>query len=241
MPVYLLTEDLAFPPPEGASPDGIVAVGGDVSPERLVLAYSQGIFPWPVEGYPLLWFCPDPRFVLPMDELHVGRSLRKAIRRAPFELRFDTAFAEVMAACAKVPRPGQSGTWITPELEAGFTALHRMGYAHSVEAYDAEGALVGGLYGVSLGRAFFGESMFALRPDASKIAFATLGAQLRRWGFYFIDAQVHTPHLQRFGARDMDRGEFLTRLEDALAFAPRRGTWELELGAEDVVEALRDA
>ena len=238
MPVHLLSEALAFPPPEGASPEGIVAVGGDTSPARLRLAYGQGIFPWPVEGCPLLWFSPDPRFVLRLEELHVGRSLRKAIRRAPYALRFDTAFTEVMAACADVPRPGQSGTWITPELEAGFAALHADGIAHSVEAWEGD-ALVGGLYGVRLGRAFFGESMFAHRPDASKIAFATLGAQLRRWGFHFIDAQVHTPHLARFGARDIPREEFLAALEAALAADTLHGPWTLELDADEVVETLR--
>ncbi|MEO0323528.1 MAG: leucyl/phenylalanyl-tRNA--protein transferase [Myxococcota bacterium] len=237
MPVHLLSDALLFPPPEGASPEGIVAVGGDTSPERLRLAYGQGIFPWPVEGYPLLWFCPDPRFVLRLGELHVGRSLRKAIRRAPYAIRFDTAFSEVMAACAEVPRPGQSGTWITPELEAGFAALHAEGIAHSVEAWEGD-TLVGGLYGVSLGLAFFGESMFALRPDASKIAFATLGAQLRQWGFHFVDAQVHTPHIQRFGARDIPREDFLRALGTALATETRLGPWSLELDADQVLETL---
>ncbi|MBC7173177.1 MAG: leucyl/phenylalanyl-tRNA--protein transferase, partial [Polyangiaceae bacterium] len=150
MPVHLLGRELVFPPPESAAPEGIVAVGGDVTPERLVLAYSQGIFPWPVRGYPLLWFSPDPRFVLDLGAVHVPRSLRKEIRRSRFEVRFDTAFYDVIAACAAASRPGQDGTWITPELERGYHRLFELGYAHSVEAFE-DGKLVGGLYGVAFG------------------------------------------------------------------------------------------
>jgi leucyl/phenylalanyl-tRNA--protein transferase len=203
MPVYMLTDELRFPPPEGASPEGVVAIGGDASPERLALAYSLGIFPWPHRDLPLLWFSPDPRFVLHLDQVHIGRSLRKRIRAAPFEIRADTAFRAVMQGCALSKRPGQDGTWITDELRTGFEALHARGFAHSIEAWRGD-ELVGGLYGVSIGRAFCGESMFAHEGDASKIAMATLLGNLRHWGFRFVDCQVYTDHLSRFGACDRD-------------------------------------
>ena len=235
--VYLLSNDLAFPPPELANEDGVVAVGGDVSPERLLLGYRMGIFPWPVEGFPLLWFSPDPRFVLRSSEVHVSRSLRKQIRRAPYELTMDRAFARVMDACARAPRPGQSGTWITPELRAGYVRLHELGFAHSVEAWEDD-ELVGGLYGVSLGAAFFGESMFALRADASKIAFVTLCAQLDAWGIDLIDCQVHTDHLARFGAREQSRAEFLSDLADHVEQPTRKGPWALELKPSDALARL---
>ena len=182
MPIYMLTEDLRFPPPEGASAEGIVAVGGDFRPQRLLLGYAQGIFPWPSEGLPLLWFSPDPRFVLTPETAHIGRSLRKKLRKQPFEIRFDTAFAEVIRACAATRRPGQRGTWIIEELVEGYEALHALGFAHSIEAWR-DGRLVGGLYGVGLGQVFFGESMFAYEADASKCAFAVLLAQLRGGAF----------------------------------------------------------
>lgn len=235
--VYLLSNDLAFPPPELANEDGVVAVGGDVSPERLLLGYRMGIFPWPVEGFPLLWFSPDPRFVLPICEVHVGRSLRKQIKRAPFRITMDRAFAQVMDACAAAPRPGQSGTWITPELRQGYVELHQLGFAHSVEAWEDD-ELVGGLYGVSLGRAFFGESMFATRADASKIAFATLCAQLDAWGLDLIDCQVHTEHLERFGAREQSRRAFLSALADRVEDSTRKGPWTLELKPFETLERL---
>src|SRR5688500_7052820 len=185
MPVYLLTNELRFPPPEGASPEGIVAIGGDFRPERLLLGYAQGIFPWPSEGLPLLWFSPDPRFVLEPHEAHPPRSLRKQLRKMPYPVRFDTAFGEVIRHCAETRRPGQRGTWITDDLLAGYEALHALGFAHSVEAFRGD-ELVGGLYGVSLGQVFFGESMFAHAPDASKLAFAMLLAQLVSWGVRLV-------------------------------------------------------
>jgi leucyl/phenylalanyl-tRNA---protein transferase len=242
MPVYMLTDELRFPPPEGSSAEGVVAVGGDASPERLALAYSLGIFPWPHRELPLLWFSPDPRFVLSFDHAHVGRSLRKRIRAQPFVIRTDTAFAAVMQGCAESPRPGQDGTWITEELRAGFLALHARGLAHSIEAYDPQGQLVGGLYGVSLGKAFCGESMFARAPDASKIAMVTLLGNLRRWGFHFVDCQVYTDHLSRFGACEWPRADFLRALRRALSSPTQPGPWaftldpcaaldELDLGA----------
>lgn len=238
MPVYRLTDRLAFPPPEGADPNGIVAVGGDVRPERLLLAYSLGIFPWPhEEDDPLLWFSPDPRFVLSLDRVQVGRSLKKVIRRGTYEVRFDTRFREVMEACAHTKRPNQRGTWITRELVKGYVGLHQLGFAHSIEAFDGE-ALVGGLYGVSLGRAFFGESMFATSPDASKVAFVTLLGHLKSWGFDFVDCQVHTDHLERFGAEEWPREVYLDVLRDAVATPTRRGAWVAELTPGEALDRL---
>lgn len=228
---------LAFPPPETAGPEGIVAFGGDASPERLLLAYGQGIFPWPHEGYPLLWFSPDPRFVLELTSFTIPRSLRKTIRKGRYEIRFDTRFADVMRACSRVPRPGQRGTWITEELIAGFTALHETGFAHSIETYEGD-ELVGGLYGMSLGKAFFGESMFALRPDASKVAFSTLMAHLSRWGFHFVDCQVYTDHLARFGAVEEPRRRFLARLRHALEQPTRVGPWRRTLSPDEVLDEI---
>jgi len=224
MPVYQLPEEIAFPEPSEAEPDGLLAVGGDLSPERLLTAYSIGIFPWPHEGWPMLWFSPDPRMVLFPSELKLSRSLRQTIRKERFEIRLDTDFAGVIANCAKVKRPGQRGTWITKEMKKAYSDLHELGFAHSAEAW-LDGKLVGGAYGVSLGAAYFGESMFALEPDASKVAFATLVGRLTDWGFQFIDAQVHTAHLERFGARQIPRDEYLRRLEEALTVPTRRGPW----------------
>jgi leucyl/phenylalanyl-tRNA---protein transferase len=237
MPVYLLTDKLVFPPAEGASREGVVAVGGDFKPERLLLAYSQGIFPWPTEGMPLLWFSPDPRFVLRPREVHVGRSLGKVLRRDGFEVRFDTAFEAVIRACGLAPRPGQDGTWIQEDLIEGYLELHRLGYAHSVEAWRG-GALVGGLYGVSLGSCFFGESMFAAAPDASKVAFVTLLAHLERWGIGLVDCQVKTAHLARFGGREVSRRDFLVELRRRVAEPTRRGPWLAELRPSEALASL---
>lgn len=234
MAVYRLTRDLVFPPPEGASADGLVAVGGDTRPERLVLAYSQGIFPWPHQGLPLLWFSPDPRFVIRFEKAHVGRSLRKRIRAQPYEIRVDTAFEAVLDGCSSTPRPGQDGTWITDEIRRGFLALHERGVAHSVEAF-LEGELVGGLYGVAIGESFCGESMFAHAADASKIAMVSLLGNLSAWGFQFVDCQVHTEHLARFGAEAVPRPQFLQMLRAAAAAPTRTGPWRFPL---DPVQAL---
>jgi leucyl/phenylalanyl-tRNA--protein transferase len=226
MPVYRLDRRLVFPPPEEAE-DGLLAVGGDLRPERLLLAYSRGIFPWYSEGLPILWHSPDPRMVLESERLVVNRSLRKAMRRGNYEVRLDTAFEAVLRACAAVPRVGQSGTWITSDMIDAYLELHRRGFAHSAEAW-ADGVLCGGLYGVSLGGVFFGESMFAHRTDASKVAFATLVEQLRAWDIRLIDCQVHTDHLERFGAEEWPRARFLAALAIALAQQPtRRGPWRL--------------
>jgi leucyl/phenylalanyl-tRNA---protein transferase len=226
MPVYRLDERLVFPPPEEAE-DGLLAVGGDLSPERLVLAYSQGIFPWYERGQPILWHSPDPRMVLLAPERHVPKSLAKVMRRAPYRLTLDQAFADVIAACARTPRPGQRTTWITPAMKRAYVALHERGLAHSVEAWEGE-KLVGGLYGVSLGSAFFGESMFAHAADASKVAFATLCAQLERWEIPLVDCQVHTPHLARFGASEWPRRRYLRALREAVRAQTRTGPWRFD-------------
>lgn len=228
MPIFRLrAKDLAFPDPELAHESGVLAVGGDLKPERLLLAYSSGIFPWPAEGYPLLWHAPEERAVLDPAQVRVARTLRKRLHKQPFEVRLDTAFAEVMQACSTAPRPGQDGTWITAEMIEAYCTLHRMGYAHSIESWQ-DGELVGGLYGISLGRAFFGESMFARRDDASKIAFVTLCAQLTRWQFAFVDAQVMTPLLDSLGAQLVPRQTYGQMLAFALQFATRQGQWKLD-------------
>ncbi|HSK05644.1 MAG TPA: leucyl/phenylalanyl-tRNA--protein transferase [Kofleriaceae bacterium] len=227
MPVYRLDDRLQFPPVHLAE-DGLLALGGDLRPERLLLGYTQGIFPWYAENLPILWHSPDPRMVMATEDLVVQRSLRKAIRKRPYELRMDTAFARVLEGCASVPRPGQNGTWLIPEMVEAYTRLHELGFAHSIEAWQGE-TLVGGLYGVSLGGAFFGESMFARAPDASKIAFVAAGRQLEAWGIRLIDCQVHTDHLERFGAYEVPRREYLEMLRAVLDHPTRRGQWQLEL------------
>lgn len=227
MPVFRLDKRLVFPPVELAE-DGLLAVGGDLSTERLLLGYSKGIFPWYGERLPILWHSPDPRMVLSTGDLIVNRSLRKTIRRKPYALKIDTAFDEVLRGCAQVPRPGQDGTWLIPEMMVAYRKLHALGFAHSFEAWDGE-RLAGGLYGVSLGACFYGESMFARAPDASKVAFAASVAQLDAWGIRLIDCQVHTDHLARFGAVEIPRTEFLVRLKTALDEPTRRGTWSFDL------------
>jgi leucyl/phenylalanyl-tRNA--protein transferase len=225
MPVFRLDERLVFPPPGRAPRRGPIAVGGDLRPERLLLAYSMGIFPW--QGEPLHWHSPDPRMVLLADELKVSRSLRRTVRRGIFRLSLDTAFTEVMIACAMAPRPGQDGTWITPGMVESYTELHRRGVGHSVEAWEGD-QLVGGLYGVSLGAAFFGESMFARQADASKVAFVALVEQLRRWSIPLVDCQVYTAHLASLGAREWARSDFLAALRVALDRPTRLGPWRFD-------------
>lgn len=225
------------PQPVLPNDDGIVALGGRPDVETLLAAYSRGIFPWPHDDTPLLWFCPDPRFVLRPQDTRLSRSLRKTLRHGGFEVRFDTAFEQVVDGCRTAPRPGQDGTWITDELIAGFVALHRVGVGHSVETYR-DGELMGGLYGLSLGGMFFGESMFARASDASKVAFATLLAHLVRWEFELVDCQVHTAHLERFGAVEIPRDDFLDLLGDALGQPTRRGPWDVEMTTAEGVEVL---
>ena len=228
MPIFRLGREIAFPHPEESDPSGLLAVGGDLSPERLMLAYASGIFPWYSDDQPILWHSPDPRSVLRTEDLHVPRSLAKTIRRGRFEVRLDTAFERVIRSCAEVPRPGGgNGTWITPDMLDAYCELHRLGFAHSAEAF-ADGRLVGGLYGVSLGTIFFGESMFALVPDASKVAFVALARQLVRWDFELIDCQQQTPHLARFGAVLWPRSCYLEALARCIRCPTRRGAWRFD-------------
>ena len=227
-----LDEHTPFPPVERAldDPNGLLAAGGDLSPARLLGAYGRGIFPWYSEGEPILWWSPDPRMVLLPEELVVSRSLRKTLRNTSYEIRFDHDFDAVLAACS-APRAGQPGTWITAEMRAAYNRLHRLGYAHSVETW-IDDRLAGGLYGVALGAVFFGESMFARRTDASKLALAALVKKLRSDGFGMIDCQVHTRHLESLGARPVARAEFIRRLGE-LIHSPAhtalpRGPWRSE-------------
>jgi leucyl/phenylalanyl-tRNA--protein transferase len=217
-----------FPPVETAlaDPNGLLAMGGDLSTARLLDAYRHGIFPWFNPGEPILWWSPDPRMVLVPGEVRVTRSLAKRIRNAGFEVRVDTAFAEVMRACA-APREGESGTWISPAMVAAYTRLHQAGYAHSVETWH-DGRLVGGLYGVAIGRMFYGESMFSREPDASKVALVRLAQQLQRWGFGLIDCQMETSHLASLGARTMPRAAFIARLAELVNWPHRPGPWNFD-------------
>jgi len=225
--IYRLDARLVFPPPSEAEPSGLLAVGGDLSSPRLLAAYAAGIFPWYEDPQPILWFSPDPRWLLLPTELRVSRRLARTLRAHRFEVTLDRAFDRVIRGCASAPRMGAQGTWITPAMLEAYQELFELGYAHSAEAWQA-GELVGGVYGVSLGGAFFGESMFTLRPDASKAALVTLVRQLAEWSFDFLDCQVHTPHLQKLGARAWPRTAFLRALEGTLRRETRRGRWQLE-------------
>ncbi len=228
MPVYRLTKHLLFPPPHHAE-DGLLAVGGDLSPKRLLLAYAHGIFPWYSEGEPIMWWSPDPRTILLPEEFHLSRSLKRVIKGGEYRVTLDTAFAQVISGCSTMPRKHEKGTWITPEMERAYVRLHKMGFAHSAECWQGE-ELAGGLYGVSLGACFFGESMFSRRPNASKVALAFLAGQVRQWGFSLIDCQLATPHLSSLGAREISRDEYLKRLRQALHAPTRRGNWGRETG-----------
>jgi len=227
VPLYRLPKQIAFPDPERAEPDGLLAVGGDLSPERLVAGYLTGIFPWYDDASPILWWSPDPRLVLEPAALHLPRSLARTVRRGRYRISADTAFERVIRACAGTIRPGQPGTWITEAMVAAYVRLHALGLAHSFEAWEGD-ALVGGLYGVSLGAIFFGESMFSTRPDASKVAFARSVEHLSRQGTTLIDCQVRTEHLVRFGAVEWPRRRFLEALAIAVEAPTRRGRWVLE-------------
>lgn len=228
MPVYRLIDQIVFPPPEEAEPDGLLAVGGDLSSERLLLAYQLGIFPWYSERQPILWWSPDPRLVLEPEAFHVSRRLRQILDKGVFKVTFDQAFESVIRACALVPRPGQDGTWITPEMQEAYIRLHKEGFAHSVESW-LDGELAGGIYGVSLGRCFFGESMFSQKSNGSKVALACLVKRLRAWDFHMLDAQVTTQHLLSLGAEEIPRAVFLKRLKKALKFPTIRGKWPQQL------------
>ena len=227
MPVYRLGPNIAFPPPEEAEPSGLLAVGGDLAPERLMLAYAMGIFPWFDAEQPILWHSPDPRLVLVPSDLTVSRTLRRVLARAAFEVTLDTAFEQVIRACARAPRKNDPGTWITADMIDAYCRLFELGFAHSAEAWQ-DGELVGGLYGVSLGGCFFGESMFTLKSDASKVAFVTLVRQLEAWSFDFVDCQVHSDHLVRLGATEWSRRRFLRALDASLGRPSRRGRWSLD-------------
>lgn len=227
MILWLKTGD-PFPPLERAlaEPNGLLAAGGELTVARLIQAYERGIFPWFSEGQPVLWWSPDPRTVLFPSELKIPRSLRKRLAKRDYEVRADTAFAEVIRACA-APRPGQDGTWITAEMAAAYTRLHEAGHAHSVETWIG-GRLAGGLYGVALGGMYYGESMFTLEPDASKIALAHLVRQLERWGFGMIDCQMKTAHLARFGAREIARADFMRKLANLVNYPRTTRKWRLD-------------
>jgi leucyl/phenylalanyl-tRNA--protein transferase len=217
-----------LPPVELAlrDPNGLLAAGADLTPKRLLDAYRHGLFPWFNPGEPILWWSPDPRMVLFPKDLRISRSLAKRLRRRDHEIRVDTRFSRVMAACAE-PRAKQRGTWISPAMIAAYTRLHEMGHAHSVETW-IDGELMGGLYGIALGRAFFGESMFSRATDASKLAFAHLVRQLRRWEFGLIDCQMETAHLASLGAAPIDRADFLARIDTLVNCADRPGPWTFD-------------
>ncbi len=224
MAVFLLGAKDDFPPAHRAGRQGLLAVGGDLAPRRLLRAYGRGIFPWYGAGEPILWWSPAPRFVLFPIEFHCGATLKKVLRRGDFSFSFDRAFAKVIAACA-MPRPGEQGTWITPEMRAAYNRLHELGYAHSLEAWQGRD-LAGGLYGVALGRCFFAESMFHAANNASKAALAVLAATLAGMEFSVIDCQVSTPHLAAWGARAIPRRRYVQLLRQGLRLRTHRGSWE---------------
>ncbi|MBI1907479.1 MAG: leucyl/phenylalanyl-tRNA--protein transferase [Rhodocyclales bacterium] len=226
-----LADPAAFPPVESAldDPDGLLAAGGALTPEWLLAAYRRGIFPWYSGDQPILWWSPDPRLVLVPAQIKISRSLAKTLRRGHFEVRFDSAFAAVVTACAQ-PREPSGGTWITPAMQAAYLRMHEIGHAHSVETW-CEGELVGGLYGIALGRAFFGESMFSHRSDASKVALAHLARHLESRGFAMIDCQMTTAHLLSLGAREMPRRVFSEQLATLTSAGDAPGKWPPDAGA----------
>jgi len=211
MPLFVLEKKISFPPVEQAEPDGLLAIGGDLSVPRLLLAYQQGIFPW-YEGDHILWWCPDPRFVLFPEELKISRSMNRLLKKTKFRSTTDTAFEQVINQCKTIDRRGQEGTWISDEVKAAYTALHHKGFAHSAEVWQDE-ELAGGLYGVRLGKIFFGESMFSKKSNASKFALIRYTRQLQDEGVELIDCQVYTPHLESLGARMIPRKEFTKKLK----------------------------
>jgi leucyl/phenylalanyl-tRNA--protein transferase len=234
IPLLSLTDP--FPPVDRAldEPNGLLAAGGGLGVARLLDAYSRGIFPWFSDGDPVLWWCPDPRMVLPTDRVHVSRSLRRRLRRADYEITMDRAFADVLAACA-APRRQESGTWLVPSMMRAYQRLYERDVAHSIEVW-VDGALVGGLYGVALGRMFFGESMFSRRDDGSKIAIVALCAQLLRWEFPMIDCQMRTAHLATLGAIDISRRQFSRNVDRLVHQPPIRSPWRVDA---DLIDELR--
>jgi len=211
-------------------PDGLLAIGGDLAPARLLNAYRSGIFPWSSEGQPLLWWSPDPRLVFRTDRVHLSRRFRRGLAHGDWHVRADHAFEAVVARCAQAARPGQDGTWITADMAVAYAALHRLGHAHSVEVHDAGGALVGGLYGVAVGRMFFAESMFSDRSGGSKVALAALAHRLRAWGWPLVDAQLETPHLRRLGGEPWPRVRFLEAIGPLVRAEGRPGDWAEAFG-----------
>lgn len=210
--MFLLSEELIFPPVHLADEDGLLALGGELSPERLLLAYRSGIFPWYAEDEPVCWWSPDPRFVLFPESLHISKSMKQVLKAGRFRFSINEAFTDVIGRCKTVERPGQEGTWISPAIVSAYSTLHRMGYAHSAEAW-LDDALVGGLYGIRLGNFFFGESMFSTCTNASKFAFIRYVEQLKKEGVELIDCQVYTPHLESLGARMIPRSHFIEMLK----------------------------
>ena len=224
MPIFRLGDEIIFPPVHLTSGKGILAIGGDLSPGRLLAAYRQGIFPWYGEGDPIIWWSPDPRFILFLEELRVSRSMMKVLRQGTFRITYDHKFREVVLSCQKSRRK-HNGTWITDDMLEAYCTLHDLGIAHSAEAWH-EGKLIGGIYGVSLGRCFFGESMFSLMSNASKAALIDLVYKLRELKFEFLDCQVYTPHLESLGARFISRDEFIGLVKSGLRHETLRGNWE---------------
>jgi leucyl/phenylalanyl-tRNA---protein transferase len=224
MPVYQLPDEIIFPDPEQAEPEGLLAVGGDLSPDRLLTAYANGIFPWYSEDDPILWWSPDPRLVLFPNNFRLSRSLHQTLKKNIFTVKTDTDFEAVITACAEIERKHEDGTWITEEMKSAYIDLHKKGFAHSIESYF-EGKLVGGLYGVSLGRAFFGESMFHRKTDASKVALYHLVQKAKEFEFIFIDSQVETNHLMSLGAALIPRKNYLKHLREAMKFPTHWGKW----------------
>ncbi len=225
MPIFRLGDEVIFPPVHLTSGNGILAIGGDLLPDRLLAAYRQGIFPWYSEGDPIIWWSPDPRFVLFLEELRVSRSMMKVLRRGTFRITYDLRFREVIMSCQKARRK-QDGTWITDDMLEAYCTLHDLGMAHSAEAWH-EDELVGGIYGVSQGRCFFGESMFSLMSNASKAALIDLVHRLKELEFKFLDCQVYTAHLERLGARYISRKEFIDLLKAGLQHETLQGKWQL--------------
>lgn len=240
---FLLPDDpaAAFPPAARAlrEPDGLLAVGGDLSPLRLLNAYRGGIFPWYSDGQPILWWSPDPRLVFRTDAVRLSSRLRRALRRCDWRIRADTAFEAVIGACANTPRPGQSGTWITAQMQAAYLRLHHLGHAHSIEVWDGQGRLAGGLYGVAIGRMFFGESMFSACSGGSKVALAGLARRLHTWGWPLLDAQVENPHLLSLGGERWPRERFLDEVARLGGLEDATQSWTDRFGELPVTELVQ--
>ncbi len=231
---WLHPHNFQFPNPSDAlsEPNGLLAAGGDLSPSRLIKAYQNGIFPWFNEDDPILWWSPDPRCILHPDKIHISKSMKKVIRKGDFSFTFDHAFSDVIEACAGT-RQETTGTWISPEIQAAYLKLHHLGVAHSVEVWR-EGSLIGGLYGLAMGKLFFGESMFSYQENASKIAFIALSRQLLEWGYPLIDCQIHNPHLQSLGAEHIPRSVFLDYIKSHI-HQDRGHEWVFKLDAASLL------